>query len=203
MEDSDISKSLMLSKKLAQANSFHSFRREEENLCLKSRSLWLQAGDKNSAYFHRQCWLRISRNHISDLISSEGEVIKGQVELKQVANSNFHQLFSEDGVSDNASKHEFLSYIPPMVSTKTNAGLIKPFSEQDVVEVIWGMEPDKAPGPDGFSIHFYRICWPIIKKDLLRMVSSFLKKGKIGGCTNSTFLALIPKEVNPASFDRF
>ena len=90
-----------------------------------------------------------------------------------------------------------------MVSAETNAGLIKPFSEQDVVEVIWGMEPDKAPGPDGFAIPFYRICRPIIKYDLLRMISSFLRKAKIGGCTNSTFLALIPKEVNPTSFDRF
>ena len=53
MEDSDISNSLFLLEKLAQVNSFHSFWREEENLCLKSRSLWLQAGDKNSAYFHR------------------------------------------------------------------------------------------------------------------------------------------------------
>ena len=157
MEDSDISNSLLLSEKLAQANSFHSFRREEENLRLKSRSLWLQAGDKNSAYFHRQCWLRISHNHITDLISSEGAVIKGQVELKQAANSHFHQLFIEDGVSNNAAKLEFLSYIPSMVSAKTNAGLIKPFSEQDVVEVIWGMEPDKAPGPYGFSIHFYML----------------------------------------------
>ena len=65
------------------------------------------------------------------------------------------------------------------------------------------MEPDKAPGPDGFSIHFYRICWLVIKYDLLRMISSFLRKAKIGGCTNSTFLALIPKEINPASFEMF
>ena len=71
------------------------------------------------------------------------------------------------------------------------------------MEVIWGMEPDKAPGPDSFSIHFYRICRPVIKYDLLCMISSFLIKSKVGGCTNSTFLALIPKEVNPSSFDRF
>ena len=90
-----------------------------------------------------------------------------------------------------------------MVSIETNLGLTNPFSEQDVVEVIWGMQPDKAPGPDGFSIHFFRICWPVIKYDLLRMISSFLGKDKVGDCTNSTFLALIPKDVNPASFDRF
>jgi len=65
------------------------------------------------------------------------------------------------------------------------------------------MEPDKALGPDGFSIHFYRICWDIIKADLFRMIKNFLQKSKVGGCTNSTFLALIPKEVNPVSFECF
>ena len=65
------------------------------------------------------------------------------------------------------------------------------------------MELDKAPGPDGFSFHFYKVCWPIIKSDLVRMVTAFQRKGKVGGCINSTFLALIPKEVNPSSFDRF
>ena len=35
------------------------------------------------------------------------------------------------------------------------------------------------------------------------MVSSFQNKAKVGGCTNSTFLALIPKEANPSTFDHF
>ena len=35
------------------------------------------------------------------------------------------------------------------------------------------------------------------------MVSSFQKKVKVGGCTDSIFLALITKEDNPSSFDRF
>jgi len=65
------------------------------------------------------------------------------------------------------------------------------------------MNPNKAPGPDGFTIHFYRICWDIIKTDLIRMIKGFLQKAKLGGSTNLTFLALIPKESNPASFDRF
>ena len=35
------------------------------------------------------------------------------------------------------------------------------------------------------------------------MIKGFLHKAKLGGSTNSTFLALISKETNPASFDRF
>ena len=42
-----------------------------------------------------------------------------------------------------------------------------------------------------------------MKLDLVRMISAFLKKAKVGGGTNSTFLALIPKETNPETFDTF
>ena len=35
------------------------------------------------------------------------------------------------------------------------------------------------------------------------MVTASQRKVKVGGCTNSTFLSLIPKQVNTSSFDRF
>ena len=54
------------------------------------------------------------------------------------------------------------------------------------------MEPDKTPGPDGFSIHFYKLCWELIKPDLLRMIHEFLRKENIGGGINvvSNYLIL-------------
>ena len=75
--------------------------------------------------------------------------------------------------------------------------------KKEIVDVISAMEPDKSPGSDGFSIHFYRFCWNVIKSYLFHMISAFHKKAKVGGCTNSTFLAIILKEVNPTTFDRF
>ena len=86
---------------------------------------------------------------------------------------------------------DFLFNIPNLVGHEDNVDLVKPFSEQEVVDVIWSMDQDKALGMDGFSIHFYRSCWYIIKSNLLQMISTFLKKSKVGGNTNSTFLALI------------
>ena len=98
---------------------------------------------------------------------------------------------------------EFLDNVPPLVNVEDNYTLMKPFSEKEIVDVIWSMVSDKSPGPDGFSIHFYKVCWPIIKSDLLCQVSAFQKKAKVGGGTNSTFLSINPKEINPSSFDRF
>lgn len=65
------------------------------------------------------------------------------------------------------------------------------------------MEPDKVPGPNGFSIHFYRVWWELIKPDLLRIIRGFMRKEKIGGGSNSTLPALIPKETNPGSLDKY
>lgn len=46
-----------------------------------------------------------------------------------------------------------------------------------ITEEIWGviktMLPDKAPGPDKFTGKFYKVCWGVIKGDLMRAVDSF------------------------------
>lgn len=65
------------------------------------------------------------------------------------------------------------------------------------------MESDKSPRLEEFSIHFYKFYWNIIKTNLLKLIQGFFTKAKGGGGINSTFLALIPKEVNPETFNRF
>ena len=113
-------------------------------------------------------------------------------------------MFQDDGIIyDEEVSKEFLKNVPSFVSNRENIDLMMPFSEKEIVEVIWAMESNKAPRPDGYSIQFFTVCWPIIKSDLLRMVLAFQRIVKLGGCTNSTFLALIPKDINPSSFDRF
>jgi hypothetical protein len=56
------------------------------------------------------------------------------------------------------------------------------------------MEPDKSPGPDGFTTCSSKFYWKIIKNDLHIMIQNSQSYNNIGGSTNSVFLALIPKE---------
>jgi hypothetical protein len=74
---------------------------------------------------------------------------------------------------------------------------------KEVKATLDSLALDKASGPDGFTTWFLQVCWPIIKQDLHKMVLKSQKCHKIGGSTNSTFLALIPKEKGASSFDRF
>jgi hypothetical protein len=73
------------------------------------------------------------------------------------------------------------------------SSLEEPFEEREVWEVIKGMDGDKAPGPDGFSMAFFKECWEVIKGDFMAVFSEFHERGKFVKCINSTFITLIPK----------
>jgi ribonuclease HI len=129
--------------------------------------------------------------------------IKDFAQIQEAAVNHFRNLLSAERNGDEEDETEFLSAIPNLVSVEDNVSLMSPVTEEEITNIVWSMDPDKAPGPDGFSIHFYRICWEIIKFDLFRMIRGVFRKAKMGGGTKSTFLALIPKETNPRSFDRY
>ena len=81
--------------------------------------------------------------------------------------------------------------------------MIAPKTTEEISIDLHGMNPDKALGLDGFTARFYIACWDIIQKDLIKMVRKSQRCSKIGGSTNSSFLALIPKEKGAQSFSRF
>ena len=98
----------------------------------------------------------MSRNHISEISIGEGVTVKGQDLLKQYANKHFQLLFQDDGFTNEDASSELLVNVPSLVNVEDNYGLMNPFTEQEMFYVIWAMESDKAPGPDGFSIHLYK-----------------------------------------------
>jgi len=47
-----------------------------------------------------------------------------------------------------------------------------PFSEEEVWKTVRSLPSDKAPGPDGFTGKFYKVCWQIIKLDIMSAISA-------------------------------
>jgi hypothetical protein len=73
------------------------------------------------------------------------------------------------------------------------SSLEDPFEEREVREVIKGMDRDKAPGPDGFTLAFFQDCWEVVKGDFMAVFEEFYARGKFVKNINSTFISLIPK----------
>lgn len=63
------------------------------------------------------------------------------------------------------------------VSTETNEMLIRPPSDAEVKRALFGINPEKSPGPDGMTSLFFQRFWSYLGKDLIRMVKDFFATG--------------------------
>ena len=113
---------------------------------------------------------------------------------------HFSEMFNAQQIVED---NKLLNLVPNAIKNSDNEVLIQSITLDEIKKAVDGMEDDRAPSPDGYNANFIKICWDIIKNDLFKMISKSQRYSKIGGSTNSAFLALIPKEKDAKSFDRF
>ena len=72
--------------------------------------------------------------------------------------------------------------------------LSEPISFDEAKAAMFDLHPEKAPGPDGFTGLFFRVCWNTIKDDLMAAIRKFEgANGQNLQLLNSSTLVLIPK----------
>ncbi|WVZ58922.1 hypothetical protein U9M48_009140 [Paspalum notatum var. saurae] len=70
-----------------------------------------------------------------------------------------------------------------------------PISEEEVWNTIKQLPSDKAPGPDGFTGRIYKACWPILKEDLMAVVSAvWSRKFRNFWLLNNAYITLLLKK---------
>jgi len=74
----------------------HLLKLQETTWRLKSRALWLEAGDHNTKYFHSYANQRRVLSSIWELKNLAGEKIQHQADLELVARSHFADFFMKE-----------------------------------------------------------------------------------------------------------
>ena len=142
----------------------------------------------NRCYFHQVVNANRRNNSIESMIV-DGTPSSDQVSIRDHIVTFYESLFTKP-----------LSWRPRLdnlefdsLNVEEAARLEDPFEEKEVREVIKGMDRDKAPSPDGFTLAFFQDCWEVIKRDLMAVFEEFHARGKFVKSINSTFISLIPK----------
>jgi hypothetical protein len=161
---------------------------EEISWRQKSRVRWLKERDKCTKFFHQVASANRMNNTIESLIV-DGSPTSDPDSIGEHVVNYYESLFTEP-----------LSWRPRLdnlefdrLNGEEAASLENPFEEREVREVIKGMNRDKAPGPDGFSMAFFQDCWEVVKGDFLAVFEEFHARGKFVKSINSKFISLIPK----------
>jgi ribonuclease HI/exonuclease III len=202
LEVSQVTQELLHQETDLQRQYHKACRDEEIHWRMKSRALWLQEGDRNTSFFHKQTQARNNYNLINEIYWQD-QLWTDPEDIKEAAHSYFKELYSAPAQEDLEIDSYPLSEIPNLITENDNRILNRPISLKEIKKVVFRMNPDKAPGPDGFTPRFFTLCWDIIKKDLSKMIMRSQACTKIGGSTNSAFLALIPKEKGAKQLPRF
>ena len=103
---------------------------------------------------------------------------------------NFQQLLTEEPSwkADIEGLH-----LQSLNSSEAN-GLEVPFTEEEIHSALLDMNGDKAPGPNGFTVAFWKFCWDFVKKEIVDLFKEFFVQKYFAKSLNATFLVLIPKK---------
>lgn len=78
-----------------------------------------------------------------------------------------------------------------------NEELKKPFTKEEILKALLDLNPNKAPGPDGYPVLFFQKEWELIQADVLNTVLGVLNNNDPLEEWNKMTITLIPKIKNP------
>ncbi|XP_071939796.1 uncharacterized protein [Coffea arabica] len=161
---------------------------------------WLQVGDANSAFFHSRCRQRRNFNFVARIKDQSGTWLENIQDIRRSAVDFFASLFASE---QHGWQAPGLPFTLPHLSAADNAMLSVPPDMDELKGVIFALQPDSAPGPDGFGAGFYQACWDIIKSDLLEAVQAFFQGMRLPRSFTSTSILLLPKVAGATQWKDF
>lgn len=128
----------------------------------KSRVQWLQAGDRNTKFFHLSTVIRRRRNKAEALRTPDGSWVFDQRSLKDMVADYFRTLYA----TDPASGGTFITGKFPLLTSSMYLQLLHRYTSEEIYSAMKDMGPTKAPGPDGFNAAFFQQTWGVVGPSL-------------------------------------
>ncbi|XP_026451256.1 uncharacterized protein LOC113351500 [Papaver somniferum] len=155
-----------LLNKLVTARGRHEIASQQYNELMraKSRVKWIKEGGANTTFFHATIKLRQSQNNITELESTEGNVVCEQSQIVDILVDNYTKKFEYQNIT---IQEEILDVVPKVLNDEDNNFLDTVPTAMEIKEAVFNMNANIAPGPDGFPGCFYKFAWDIIGAELI------------------------------------
>nr|GEU30804.1 hypothetical protein [Tanacetum cinerariifolium] len=167
---------------------------EECFLKQKAKIEWLKEGDTNSAYFYKAVKSQISRSRIDVITSDDGTIYEND-QVADLFVSYYEQFL---GIAGNSNGVNIDGLFMNVLADHHGLDQIRSVTTCEVKDAMFSMGNDKAPGPDGYTVSFFKESWDIIGDDVTKVVGEFFTNGTMLKELNHTNIALVPKVSTPS-----
>lgn len=142
----------------------------------RSRLNWIQAGDRNTTFFHSKASSCFQRNTIDGLFDQDNVWKNEDSAVQNIILNYYDDLFK---TSNPMEFSELIDVAQPKVSSEMNAMLTTDFQEFKVCRALKQMYHLKSPGPDGMPPLFFQHFCPTIGGVVSKTILDFLNLGVI------------------------
>lgn len=131
--------------------------------------------------------------------SPTGDTITDPVEISNIFSDYYTKLHSSESSLHDWEGHNPLDSLTyPQVSETGSTDLGSPVTISEVQEAIRSLQSSKSPGPDGFTIEFYKAFSPSLAPILVRLFNDAFLKGHLPPTlTEASITLLLKKDKDP------
>ncbi|GJV24648.1 hypothetical protein Tco_1377343 [Tanacetum coccineum] len=194
VEDIEVTNNKATRVVAAYLNAFNEATRVEERfLQQKAKVKWLKSGDANNVYFHKVVKNQASRNRIDNITLNNGDILTDDQVPRAFIDHYTTFLGQQAAINPLNSNDLFQNQILNEVADH----MVREVSNHEIMEAIFSIGDDKAPGLDAYSIAFFKEAWDIIAHDVIKAIREVFVNGVLLKELNHTIIALIPKVATP------
>jgi hypothetical protein len=110
-----------------------------------------------------------------------------------------HEFYSslyaapDQGDADSMLLDSIMNLVPRKVTAEMNERLCEPISLEELEGAMKALANEKAPGPDGVTIEFFKTYWELVGLDYLSMIQLSLREGKLPASVVQGLISLLHK----------
>lgn len=130
---------------------------EAERLLLHSRSRYYEHGDKSGRLLAHQLRRQVASRLIPRIKDGSGALQEDPVVINSVFSSFYESLYKSEFSSDPTDMHKFLDELQfPSINPELVNQLDSALTIQELNLALQSMQNNKAPGPDGLPVEFFK-----------------------------------------------
>ncbi|XP_021770697.1 uncharacterized protein LOC110734875 [Chenopodium quinoa] len=170
----------------------------------RMKANWIRYGDCPTPTMYRKVKQRQLQSLILTLRNEEDMWVEGERGVKDVILSSIKDIYNPI-TNDNHGEYIDLllrQLAIPCLSEEERGWLDRDFSEEEIKKAMFDMHCSKSPGPNGFTVDFFKVYWNEVGRLVTNSVMEFLRIGNMLKERNQSLPVLIPKaKVGPSKSD--